>query len=109
MEFATKEDLIKRYAKKRKGIDESEVEDLLDSILGYVKKQLSPYTDSTEFAYRLENFGTFFEKEFNSKALIKPYDAKERVKSEKMLTEFIFTRLVKPKKTDILYDYKHRI
>ena len=69
MEFATKEDLIKRYAKKRKGIDEDEVKALLDSVLEYVKKQLAPHTDNTEFAYRLENFGTFYEKEFYSKAL----------------------------------------
>ncbi len=109
MEFATKEDLIERYAKKRKGIAEDEVKDLLDSILEHVKKQLAPQTDNTEFAYRLENFGTFYEKEFDSKALTNRYNAKDRIKSEKMLTEYIFTRIVKPKKTDILYDFRHRI
>jgi nucleoid DNA-binding protein len=109
MEFATKEDLIKRYAAKRKGIDESEVRDLLDALLEYTVKQLAPRANNTEFAFRLENFGTFFEKEFNSKALTQPYNAKERIKTEKMLTEYILTGIVKPKKVDIFNDYKHRI
>jgi hypothetical protein len=109
MEFSTKEDVIKNYAEKRKGISEEEVKDLLDCFIGYFNRQFMKTNNLTEFAFQLDNFGTLYELEFDPRHLIKQWDDNSRVKTEKQLAEYVLTRAVKPKKFGLKDDKKLRI
>lgn len=57
--FSTKEDIIKIYADKRKGIDEEDIEDLFDCLMGYLKQVTS---DNETYAVRLGNLGYMYKK-----------------------------------------------
>lgn len=57
--FSNREDLVKRYADRRKNISEEEVEDLLDCVLGYLKQVTS---DNETYAVRIGNLGYMYQK-----------------------------------------------
>jgi len=103
MKFGTKEDLIKRYASKRKGIDESEVKDLLESMIDYINKELGS-AFPREICYRLNNFGTFYNPDFDTSHFLKDANSLERITAEKQLVEYILTNKIRPKKIDIKND-----
>lgn len=57
--FYTREDLVKKYADKRKGLSEEEVEDLLDCVLGYLKTVTSGVND---YSVRIGKLGYLYKK-----------------------------------------------
>jgi hypothetical protein len=108
MKFGTKEDLIKKYASKRKNISEQEVEDLLNSVIGYFNKEVGAY-NTTEVSYRLNNFGTLYNPDFDTSKLIENYKEPQRIRAEKQLIEYILTGNIIPKKLNIQNDKVLRI
>lgn len=108
MEFATKKDLIKKYAEKRKVLDEDDVKDLLDCFINYTLKELRR-VQTKEFAYGIDNFGDLFIKEFDTSKLLKPQKDLSRIVTERQMKEYIFSKMTKPKKIYIRNDKKLRI
>lgn len=104
MEYVTQEDVIREYANKRKALDEDDVKDLFRTFVEYVKKELAPFSNTEEFAFNIDNFGTIFEPTFDARALLKPHHNKERRRTEKKLAEYIFTGAVKPIRFNIQDD-----
>lgn len=108
MEFALKEDLIREYASKRKAVDEADVEDLLECMIGYFNKEVGG-AYSTEVSYRLNNLGAFYDPNFDTSKLLKQYKDVERQRAEKQLVEYILTNKIRPKKLNIKDDKVLRI
>jgi len=103
MEYKLKDDLIKEYASKRKGLDEADVKDLLDCMIGYFNKELGAF-NSREVAYRLNNFGVLYDLDFDTSKLLKEEGTVERDRTEKQLVEYILTNGITPKKLSIKDD-----
>lgn len=109
MNFGTKEELIKRYASKRLALEEDDVEDLLNCFIGYTIKNLSKQHNIEDFAFRIDNLGTFYEYEFDPSKLTTNHSSPERQLTEKKLAEYILTGIVRPKKISIKDDRNLRI
>lgn len=109
MKYATKKDIIDKYASRRKALVEEDVEDLLEATIGYITKELRASRDKGEFSYDLEYFGQFYEHEFDTRDLIKEFRTEERAKADNKLHEFILTGIVRPKKITIKDDKLFRI
>lgn len=109
MEFATKKDLIKRYAQKRKALDEEDVEDLLNCFISYVQNKIERLNYKDSFCLTVDGLGDFFEYEFDPRNLVRDYVTKEeRRKAETMLHEYILTGRVIPLKIPIRDDKDFR-
>lgn len=54
-----KDDLISRYASRRKNMPEKEVRDLLNHVLGYLKEKVQ---SEDEYAYKIPTIGTLYKK-----------------------------------------------
>lgn len=108
MEYATKEDLIQCYADKRIALDYKDVEELLNCFIGGFNQFVGD-VHSKEATYRINNFGTLYEHDFDTKDLVDRPDSHKRRKAEKKLQEYILTGLVQPKKINIKDDRFLRI
>lgn len=108
MQYATKKDLIEKYASKRKALNEEDVEGLLDCFIGYFNGTLGEL-DNKEIAYRIGNFGTMYDKDFDTGDLANEPRSAVRKRAEKKLQEYILTGMIKPKKIYIKDDRFLRI
>lgn len=108
MKFATKEDLIEKYALKRKALEYDDVKDLLECFIGYFNQTVGD-VESKDISYRINNFGTLFESNFDTSNLVDVPSSAKRKKAEKRLQEYILTGLIRPKKIKIQHDRFLRI
>lgn len=57
--FSNREDIVKRYSERRKNLSEEEAEDLLNCLLGYLKKITS---DKETYAVKIGSLGFMYKK-----------------------------------------------
>lgn len=108
MEYFSKKEIVDIYTDKRDILKTEEVEDLLNCFLEYTLKKIKE-RGTYSIAYNLESLGQFYEKEFDTRDLIKSVKETSRIKAEKKMHEYILNNITKPKEIKIENDPIHRI
>lgn len=102
--FLDREDLVKKYAARRKEISEEEIDDLLDCVLSFVKKEAK---NENNYAIRLGKLG-FLHKDFRKERQGRKYPHSNVSTVNNMLID-IFTNNPSTKhpliRTDIVKRY----
>jgi hypothetical protein len=93
----TQNDIIERYAKKRKNLPEADVRDLLRCVLKFIKE------DREEYAYHIPSIGTLYKKMESVREGSEEY--------HKMFLETVFYQGVHPlkRKDETLEHFKEQI
>lgn len=106
--YSTKDDIIDDYNDSRPILNRNEVEDLVNCCFKYIKKKMIQ-VGTTDTAYFIDNFGHFYEHEFDTRHLVLGTHDVKRIKAEKMMLEYLDSYLVKPIKLDLRNDIPFRM
>ena len=97
--FYDKKDLIKAYAAKRKNLSEREVEDLLNSLIKFIQKDVKT---ENNYAYHLRRIGTIYKKfqeELDEKSA-----QTDNERLDKMMFDVMFQKYRHPLLTELRVD-----
>lgn len=86
--YFTEKDLIKRVAEKR-GVAETEVQDLYRLLMQHIKKQLENPNNDYDKGYYISNFGYFQKKNLIIKDLLSGKDTIKYKRAKAMLDSYV--------------------
>lgn len=111
MQYATKKDVIEKYAQSRKNVEEEDVEDLINTFIDYLNMKLDRSTRSSNYVVSVDGLGKFYEYQFDSRQLAEKKDSHIKIKTENLMHEWALGNIkINPRKDfDIKFDYKNNL